>query len=743
MPVDSCPRATREEDNRVGRATGALATGGSDTRALVAALSLSLVTSAFGLPTIPTAIAVDQALAVYLPNVTKALGGSDGWTTPVTIQNVGPTSTTASIALYRFADGTPAGTFVSPSLGPSQSWTFHPNLQASLPSDSQYSAVITPAGSGQVSAVVRQTSGTTSMAYAGTTAGSANVFLPNITRALGGPSGWQTPFIVQNLDTSVAVVTVSFYRFADGVLAHEIGGLRIEPGRSASVLPWTISALPDGGQFGVVVRGGPGAKLYAVVNQHAGAQAMSYEGIGSGAPILYLPNVVKHLGGVNGWSTPFVVQNLGTLQTTFRMSFYSFAAGTLVRQTDPIEVAPGRSRAVDVRFEPAGLPAGQYSVVVEGAAGASLGAIVNQMNLAGEMAMAYDALSTGTASAYVPLLQNGVGPEAWVSPIVAQNLSNSPARVTVTVFDAGGRPVAQQEYPSVRAGATAVYDPRADPTLSKGTYSASVHSTQPVAAIVNHTGSIGDSAMSFTSSAGAVIEPKRVLALPLGLTFDLGPGTRESDTIDMRPGFARASLYLRSRVGGDRQRPIETRIRSESSRYCCMASGNSGGPGWMYFNVSHEHWNPPRSFPIAIDRQKTAAHEYVHTWQGDLGCFPVPIWFTEGMAEYIAYETLVIDGLLTDAEVLEFHRHIRRAPLQATLQELESSFPSDAYPYSVGYFAVRQLIRARDTLQLRGFCEAVASARSVNRDWRSVFADSFGISVESFYAQFEAFRKTP
>lgn len=680
--------------------------------------------------------AVEPGEAVYLPNITKTLGGQTGWTTPVDIQNIGSASTSATISLFRFGDGALAAQFTTPVLGSAQSWTFDPLAFPTLPGDSQYAAIVRPA-SGQVAAVVRQASGSTAMAYAGASTGAATVFLPNITRALGGPNGWQTPFIVQNLDAAPATVTVSFYRFSDGLLAHEIQGLSIAAGRSASVLPWAITGLRDGEQYGVVVRGAVGAKLYAVVNEHAGLQAMSYEGLSSGARVLYLPNVVKYLGGTDGWSSPFVIQNMGTTTAGFSLAFFSFVDGALVRRIGGLSLAPGRSQAVDVRSTPSDLPVGQYSVVVEGEAGASLGAIVNQMHLVAEMSMSYDALSIGTPVAYVPYVQNRVGTAAWISTIVAQNISAATADLTVTLFDPAGRAVAQQEYLRVRPGAAAVYDPRSDPTLAVGTYSATVHSTGAVAAIVNHTGSGGDSAMSFTSTPGVLSTAQRVLALPRGLTFDMGAGTSEADTVDLRPGFARASLYLKSHVGGDRARTIVTRVRSESSAYCCQGGGTTAGSGSMYFNVAHEHWQPPRSFPIAIDRQKTAAHEYVHTWQGDVGCLAAPTWFTEGMAEYIAYETLIRDASLTDAEVQTFHSHIKRAPLQATLSDLERAFPSDAYPYSVGYLAVRLLVSGRTPLSLRAFCERLARAQP----WRDAFQISFGISVDAFYAQFAAYRQ--
>lgn len=711
-------------------------------RLKVGALLVALTVGVSWTPLAPmaTARAAQHNLPVYLPNVTKTLGGSSGWTTPFTLQNVGSTPTSATIAFYRFSDGslqtqfTLSGLAGFPSmLNPGQSWTFDPLAFPSLPGDRQYSAVVTPTN-GQLSVVVRQASGSTSMAYAGATSGDATVYLPNITRALGGPNGWQTPFIVQNLDATAVSVSVSFYRFGDGALAHEIAGLRIEAGRSASVLPWTIGALSDGEQYGVVVRGPPAAKLYAVVNQHAGAQAMSYEGLSGGARVLYLPNVVKHLGGPDGWSSPFIVQNMGTASAAFSASFFAFADGTLVKKADGLTLAPGRSLAMDVRFTPVGLPPGQYSVVIEGAADARLGTVVNQTHLAGGMSMAYNALATGTNVAYVPYVQNRVGAQGWVSPIVAQNLAGAAADMTITLFNRMGAAVAQRRYLGVRSGAASVYDPRTDASLPPGMwYSATVHSTAAVAAIVNHTGTRGDAAMSFTSSPGAAIASPTVAPAPSGLRFDFAPDTSDADTPPLRLGISRATDYLREYVGGDRPRSIVVYVVTSGGG---IGGGDPGGTGYMYLTARDPALGQP--FAPEIESQKTSAHEYVHTWQGDLGClFPAPKWFKEGMAEFIAYAGLIRDGVLTEAEVLAFHRHIQRAPRQSSLLELETAFPQDAYPYSVGYHAIRLLLMSRDPLTLRTLCEDLGNAVP----WEVAFQLSFGTTREAFYAEFAAYRK--
>ena len=44
------------------------------------------------------------------------------------------------------------------------------------------------------------------------------LYLPNVTKTLGGPSGWVTPFYVQNAGAIQTTVEATFFRFRDGGL---------------------------------------------------------------------------------------------------------------------------------------------------------------------------------------------------------------------------------------------------------------------------------------------------------------------------------------------------------------------------------------------------------------------------------------------------------------------------------------------------------------------------------------------
>src|SRR5438445_6880383 len=144
------------------------------------------------------------------------------------------------------------------------------------------------------------------------------VYLPNITRTLGGPDGFYTPFIIQNTGTANTELEISFYKFTDGTCVERYLVFGMAPGTSHSNDPRdTVKnpSLPDNAQFSVVVQSF-GSKIVGVVNEHQNvldpvrAEALSYDGFTTGANTVYLPNITRKFFGL--FDTPFIIQNLGS-----------------------------------------------------------------------------------------------------------------------------------------------------------------------------------------------------------------------------------------------------------------------------------------------------------------------------------------------------------------------------------------------------------------------------------------------
>ena len=189
------------------------------------------------------------------------------------------------------------------------------------------------------------------------------VYLPNITKTLGGPSGWYTPFIVQNTNRfSITSLQVDFYSFATGVLVARRDICALKPGQSFADVPNNDADLSGDSQYAVVVKSYM-TDIVAVVNEHqgsgAGAEAGSYVGASSGATKVSLPNIVRKFFG---FVTPFIIQNVGTAGTTATASFISFDGTKTASITRQIE--PGRSKFIDPNSEVDLSDQTQYAVTV-------------------------------------------------------------------------------------------------------------------------------------------------------------------------------------------------------------------------------------------------------------------------------------------------------------------------------------------------------------------------------------------
>lgn len=293
------------------------------------------------------------------------------------------------------------------------------------------------------------------------------MYLPNITKTLGGPSGFVTPFIVQN--TSNGLITslqIDFYRFSDGALVTRREICVLRPGTSFADIPNNDADLPHDSQFSVVVRSFM-TDAVAVVNEHAGsggqAESASYVGAASGSTSVFLPNITRRFFG---FFTPFIIQNLGAVTTTATASFVSFDGTKTATATRTI--GPGRSRFIDPNFEPGLVDGTQYAVTVTAAQ--PLSVVVNTHCLAtssdcspggSPLFYATNGLTSGAATVYGPYaVKNVPGIGQGVSPVVVQNLGTTAVTPSLAFRPLGGGAESIFAGPSVAPGASWAFDPR-------------------------------------------------------------------------------------------------------------------------------------------------------------------------------------------------------------------------------------------------------------------------------------------
>jgi len=320
------------------------------------------------------------------------------------------------------------------------------------------------------------------------------VYMPNITKTLGGPTGWYTPFIVQNTNRfSITSLQVDFYSFSTGILVARRDICALKPGQSFADVPNNDADLSGDSQYAVVVKSYM-TDIVAVVNEHQGsgdrAEAGSYVGASSGATKVSLPNIVRRF---YGFVTPIIIQNVGTAGTTATASFISFDGTKTASITRQIE--PGRSRFIDPNSEVDLIDQTQYSVTVT--ASQPLSVIVNTHNDAPSVGapVMYSAngIVGGADTIYGPYaVKNVVGIGKGLSTIVVQNTGTANVTPSLTFTPLAGSGTTTFAGPAVAAGAAWVFDPR---FLNGDT-------SQPLCGAAAATGCLANGDYSFVASGG-------------------------------------------------------------------------------------------------------------------------------------------------------------------------------------------------------------------------------------------------
>ena len=423
---------------------------------------------------------------IYLPNVTRRLGGPDGWVTPFYVQNAGTDSATIEASFYDFGSGVLAACHKTSGVAPGASVLDDPNAASDLTDWKQYSVVVRSYGAPVIATVNQmQRSGgrIEALSYTGSSAGASTIYVPNVTRRF---YGYDVPLIIQNLGPGTASVTATFASF-DGN-EHVTIPLTIGSGLSGVIDPDYTPGLSDGTQYAVKVTATQPIAVVANAHDEAiGPVAFSHNGLASGANTIYAPYATKGETFSN-----VVIQNVGVSTVTATLTFKPTSGGPpQIFMTPPIP--GGGSRAFDVRFAdgvaltgatPCGSTAtstclgnGDYGLTIS--AGGSIAAVIlpNSASTAG----AYLAATTASSHVLLPVVARDVS--GWNATIWIMAVSTSAA--TLRYYTVGaGRLAATQTVALVPGGTTRV-DPRTVAGLTTGEYSVVVDASGPITAAVS------------------------------------------------------------------------------------------------------------------------------------------------------------------------------------------------------------------------------------------------------------------
>jgi subtilisin family serine protease len=491
----------------------------------------------------PTARSDPATATNYLPNVTKTLGGPDGFTTPFIVQNSGTTPTVLEIEFKRFADGSCVWRRSVPGLAPGASFAGTLVNDAVLPNDSQFSVVVRSFGSSIVSVVNEQEgsgAAAEAMSYVGFAEGATTVWAPNVVRRF---FGYHTPLIMQNLGTVTTTVTARFLPF-DGTAAI-VTSRTIQPGQSQFIEPNIEPGLADGRQYAVTFTSTqPVAVVVNTQNDGPGVDnpvAYSTDGISKGGFAVYGAYAAKNAnnsGRANTTST-IVVQNVTAAPTTPTISLVPLGGGTVRRFTRRTPLAPGAAWVFDPRYANGDtsqpfcvastancLPDGEFSFIAN--ADGQIAAVANVISPTS--AMGYSAGVQPSSTFSLPNVTRTLGgPAGWTTPIMLQAVTATTATLSWRSFRTG---VVTTQTVTLPEPSAIRIDPRTVPGLTDDTqYAVTIRGLRGseaamLNAIVIELADGADNAMSYEGFALGPFVPAANVVLT-EVSFNGGPGAAE------------------------------------------------------------------------------------------------------------------------------------------------------------------------------------------------------------------------
>lgn len=286
------------------------------------------------------------------------------------------------------------------------------------------------------------------------------IYLPNIVKMLGGPDGWNTPFIVQNVGSATTNLTFDFRRFSDGAVVKTRTVTGLAPGTSVFHAPNNDAELAAGGQYSVVIKSF-GSPVVAVVNEHQNEanpqrqEALSYDGLTSGSTKVYLPYVAALAGG---FYCTVITQNLGAALGAVTADFKSYD-GLKTAQVSRA-VPAGGSQFIDPRFESALVAGTDYGVTMT--ATQPIGVVVNCHNddasVPAPRAFSYNGIpASSEIRTFGPYAAKNVS--GRTSRVIVQNAGTAPAQPVLLWGSLGGPITTFLNGPAALApGSVWVYD---------------------------------------------------------------------------------------------------------------------------------------------------------------------------------------------------------------------------------------------------------------------------------------------
>lgn len=247
-----------------------------------------------------------------------------------------------------------------------------------------------------------------------------------------------------------------------------------------------------------------------------------------------------------------------------------------------------------------------------------------------------------------------------------------------------------------------------------------------------------------------------------GLIFEIGEGVTAKQEATVREGMAMAHDALEASYGGDIPDAIRSKVvvkidgLGKGNREPGGGGGNATGLSSRndrvprpYFDFGHPDTNQNtsgRGWTQRNEQLGMVIHEYAHGWAmvyGGQSIYQQPLgnWINEGQVTSIAVTALVDAGKMDRKawDRFQIRASIDTGEAKSPLSEFGTSTQTKIWLGHIGYLAIEWLVAESPNgrMSLRILNEEVVRTNSV----KTAFRMAFNIELESFYEQFEVWRK--
>lgn len=325
-------------------------------------------------------------------------------------------------------------------------------------------------------------------------------------------------------------------------------------------------------------------------------------------------------------------------------------------------------------------------------------------------------------------------------------------------------PIASFTFVPAPLGSPIIFDASAsrDPDGTIISYSWSFDATGKTASAYFATTGAHSVTLTVTDNRGATARATRfvTVATPAS-TLTIGPGMPEPQANALKTGFEIAKSYF-AKLGvspdwhGDLYaEPTLDAIAADYAKVtgseafarmqCPSGCAFAVKRAVFVFPFGSSFYRPDELFGFMV----TPVHELWHTVQytyapnmygtGRDGLFTDgPTWLREGSADFIGYTAVTEAGFdasgLRNNSLYQLRNRFGGVSLEST-----AAGQGNGAAYSLGFFATQLLVQ--DTGSLHPLLDYWAKIGQ-GTDWPTAFQQAFGRTVEEFYAEFAAYRRT-